>query len=290
MSNRTRTAGFTLVELLIVVIIGGLTMAAIYQTLITQDRSYRHQTAAISTQGTTRTALQLIASELREISASAGDAPIATGGSDLLMASPDSIRFRAFRKAGIICAVDPGSPPGYLDVWVPGEQFAQGDSIFIFIEDDPDTDDDDRWAKTSLQQIQSEASNPVCETQWSYDTQSLRSLPSTSVEDAEKGGLVRSYETVTYKSWQYDGEWVLARRSASGTVPLVGPILPPTDGGLRFRYFDASGNELTNPSTEAARAQVARVAVQVRAAPPPSAGPDQSVIDSLSTNVYLRGN
>lgn len=289
MMIQRRDSGFTMVELLIVVVISALALTAIYQSLITQQRTYAYQTGAIDTQGTTRMALQVIASELREVSASAGEAPLATGGSDLLVATADSIRFRAFGKAGIVCRVDPGSPPGYVDVWVPGQEFVVGDSVFLFVEGDPESDEDDSWITTQLQTVQDEASSSTCEDEWAYDTQSLRSLPSTSLLDVDKGAMVRSFDVVTYKSFTHDGQRVLGRRLNLGEmVPLVGPLAG--DDGLGFRYFDAGGNELTAPTTQAQLADVARVFVSVKAISPGAGAGNQPLVDSLSTNVYLRGN
>lgn len=288
MRNMSDHSGFSMAELLIVVVISALAMAAVYQTLISQDRTYRYQAGSIEAQNATRTSLQVLASELREISASAGETPASTGGSDLLIATSDSIRFRAFRKVGIVCAVDPGSPPGYVDVWVPGEQFVTGDSIFLFLEGDPNTEDDDTWQATDIKTVQAEASNLLCETEWSYDTQSLRGLPSGPLVDAVKGAFVRSFETVTYRKAQYDGSWVLARRVGSGPlVPLIGPI---DSAGLRFRYYDAAETEITNLAAESERARVARVNVEVIARSPGAGMRNQPLIDSLSTNIYLRGN
>ncbi|HUF12906.1 MAG TPA: prepilin-type N-terminal cleavage/methylation domain-containing protein [Longimicrobiales bacterium] len=282
-------SGFTLVELTIVVVISTIALIAIYQTLLTQERSYRYQTAAIDTQGSTRVALQLMASELRELSASAGAEPALTGGSDLLVAMRDSIRFRAFRKIGIVCTVHDASDE--LDVWVPGTAFAVGDVLALFQERDPNTDDDDTWATGLVLSGVGTATNAdQCRNEWSdYPLQKLAGLPGDTLALMERGALVRSYVTLTYGAYQWDGEWVLGRRETDGSiVPLVGPLLPPRNGGIVFRYFGLNNQELT-PSTEAERALVSRVEVTVRAMS--RGGPDHtSYVDSLGTNVYLRGN
>ena len=100
--------------------------------------------------------------------------------------------------------------------------------------------------------------------------------------------MVRSFETLTYGSYRYDDEWVLGRRGPDGNViPLVGPILSPDSGGIAFRFFDTNSREL-RPTSEADLAAVARVEITVRAVSP--GGIDGAYVDSLSTNVYLRGN
>ncbi len=286
--SRSPEAGFTLVELTIVVLISTITLIAIYQTLITQERTYRYQSAAIDAQGSTRVALQLLASELRELSASAGDNPTATGGSDLLVAGTDSISFRAFRKIGLACSVDRAG--GTVDVWTLGTPFEVGDTLFLFQEGDSLTDEDDTWvSEFALPSVGVAANAAACASEWSgHDIQSLRGLGLVIPATIERGALIRSYNTLTYGAYQYEGDWVLGRRNPGGeVVPLVGPLAASDDGGLVFRYFDAFGNELT-PSSEAERARVARIEITVRALSP--GGLDGPYVDSLSTNVYLRGN
>lgn len=279
-------SGFTLVELTVVVVISSIALVAIYQTLITQERTFRYQSAAIETQGSTRMALQVLASELREASASAGLTPATTGGSDLLMTARDSIRFRAFRKVGITCAFDRAL--GTVDVWVPGSSFEARDRLLIFQEGDSITDDDDRWASVSLPGVSGATNEAACRAEWNaYPVQGLTGLLATTAT-MERGALIRSFEILSFGAMRYDGEWVLGRINDDGTrVPLVGPLLSPDSGGIRFRYFTSTGTELT-PTTEAQRAQVARVRITVRALS--RGGIDGPYVDSLTTNVYLRGN
>lgn len=277
-------AGFTLVELTVVVVISSLALLAIYETLITQERTYRYQTAAISAQGTTRMGLSLLAAEMREISASAG-ASANMSGSDLLAASRDSVRFRAFRKVGIVCSFN--RLLGTMDVWVRGTPFVRGDRLLIFQEGDSITDEDDRWATADLLGV-GNAVNAGCATEWPADTtQGFQGL--LAVTDAvERGALVRSFERLTYGAYQHNGEWVLGRRNTDNqVVPLVGPILNPSQGGVRFQFFDVNDNEIT-PTTDAERARVSRIQVTVRALS--RGGIHGEYVDSLATNVYLRGN
>ena len=282
-------SGFTLVELTIVVVISTIALIAIYQTLVTQEQSYRYQTAAIDAQGSSRVALQLMASELREVSASAGANASRTGGSDVLVATRDSIRFRAFRRIGIVCTVHDAT--GELDVWVPGTAFQPGDVLALFQERDSLTDEDDTWA-TGLVLASVGAANNAdqCRNEWGdYPLQKLTGLPNDTLALMQRGALVRSYVTLTYGAYRWNDEWVLGRREADGSiVPLVGPLLSPDSGGIVFRYFGLNNQELT-PTTDAQRALVSRVEVTVRAMSPGGAN-NTTYVDSASTNVYLRGN
>lgn len=286
MRNPSSRSGFTLVELTVAVVIGSLALLAIYQTLITQERTYRYQTAAIDAQGSTRAGLSLLASEMREISASAGSGA-GFSLSDLRVAAADSVRFRAFRKVGIVCAFDRAL--GTIDVWVPGTQFVTGDRLMLFMEGDSTTDTDDRWEVTSLAVVGSAANEATCAGEWStYPRQGFQGMVAQA-DSIERGALIRSFETLTYGAFRHDGEWVLGRRNTDNSVvPIVGPILSPSEGGVRFQYFDENDNELISPSTEADRARVSRVQVTVRALS--RGGLHGDYVDSLTTNVYLRGN
>ena len=281
--RRNAEAGFTLVELTVVVVISSLALLAIYETLITQERTYRYQSAAIDAQGSTRTALSVLAGEIREISASAG-AAARMSGSDLLIAARDSVRFRAFRKVGIVCSFN--RLLGTADVWVPGTPFERGDRLLVFSEGDSITDEDDHWDVATLGGVGT-AVDGSCAGEWqTYPVQNLQGLL-TVTDSLERGALIRSFVPMTYGAYQHEGEWVLGRRDASGLVPLVGPTLSPSEGGVRFRYFDVNGAELT-PTTETDRSRVARIQVTVRALS--RGGLQGEYVDSLATNIYLRGN
>ena len=285
-ARRRDEAGFTLVELTIVVVISTLALIAIYQTLITQERTYRYQSAAIDAQGTSRMALQVIASELREISASAGQ-NANMGGTDLLVATRDSLRVRALRKVGIVCS-SADSLNGTVDVWAPGTPFTANDAIIFYQAGRTDTNDDDRWRTDTISAVAA-ARSATCATSWpTYTAQNLSGVAGLST--VQTGSMVRTFENVTYGNYVFDGMNVLGRRTGTAVEPLVGPLLPADSGGVTFRYFDNNNTELTTLTTDAQRSNVARVLITVRSV---SRGGDPmggDWIDSVSTNVFLRGN
>ena len=94
--------GFTLVELLVVVVLGGLMILAIYQVLITNTRVYAANNAQVQGQQSLRAGLDVLFSELREVSAEEGD---------IIGMGPDSVTIRASRAFGLVCATDYASSP-----------------------------------------------------------------------------------------------------------------------------------------------------------------------------------
>ena len=94
--------GFTLVELLIVAVLGVIVVGATYQMILTSQRAYTTQTAQLQGQQTVRAGIDILFAELRELSGVEGD---------ILEMNPDRIEIRAMRAFGLVCDVNPtGSP------------------------------------------------------------------------------------------------------------------------------------------------------------------------------------
>lgn len=273
------TAGFTMVELLVVVVVGALILGATFQVLGVQERSYRHQGAAMATQQNIRAALDVLESELREISASDGD---------LTMIQPESLTFRAYRAAGFICNLN--APGTWIVVRQQGTQpFLDNGTqqLLYFIEGTQTTGTDDDWGVTRIQKVDTGA----CDPSWGGNGTALVVPdfifpPAIGEPPVYLGAPVRSFEVFTYGLYTVDGEPVLARRDATtgSLVPIIGPLAPSPDG-LVFRYLDANGNETTNP------ANVVRIGIVVRGRTQGTGVPGQThYTDSLATQLFLRNN
>ncbi|MCJ7629944.1 MAG: prepilin-type N-terminal cleavage/methylation domain-containing protein, partial [Longimicrobiales bacterium] len=65
--------GFTLVELLIVIVLASFLVLAIYQVLITNSRAYAVNNAQIQGQQMLRAGMDVLFGELREVSSRSGD-------------------------------------------------------------------------------------------------------------------------------------------------------------------------------------------------------------------------
>ena len=124
--------GFTLVELLIVAVLGVIVVGATYQMILTSQRAYTTQTAQLQGQQTVRAGIDILFAELRELSGVEGD---------ILEMSPDRIEIRAMRAFGLVCDVNPTGSP--IRVKKIGRYFQSGDSIVVFADNDPDVASDD---------------------------------------------------------------------------------------------------------------------------------------------------
>lgn len=273
-----RSPGFTLVELVVTVVVTAAILAAVMQAVVVQQRTYREQMGILNARQTARTALELIGTELREISA--------TGG-DIYAVSRDSITFRAFRKVGVVCA---RPSTNRIEVWELGDKFVNGDSALVFSNPDPEAQPDGSWIPISVQQR--DASGTSCTEAWgNYPLTVLQMFSTYSATQVAPGALVRGFVPVTYGRYQINGEWVIGRREGKGpVVPLLGPI--EENDGLTFRYFNADDIDITPPPNTVmdatTRQSIRRIEIAVRARR--QGGGADTAVDSLVTQVALRGN
>lgn len=286
---RTARAGVTLIELLIVMVLGLIVIAGAFNTLLSQGEAYGTLNAMAATQQDNRMGIDLLTAELREVSPN----PSVLTDSDITAASSTSIQFRALRDFGIIVAQHPINkkitvvPRG---VWSSGA----GDSVLVYVDDDQSVAHDDDWQRGELKS----ASAVSCpNTTLSLALGTILPVGSTCTElelitamqhdNIFPGGPVRAFDLVTYAVDTWDGVPMLLRTEGGGE-PI--PVLRvQDDDGFELRYFDEAGNEITGTSLDAAsRASVRRIQVVLR-------GERRSVRadtyqDALVTDVYLRGS
>lgn len=272
----TDRRGFTLVELLVVAVVGTLLVMVAYQVLITNQRTYTAQNTRVQLQQTTRASLDVLFSELREVSAAGGD---------IVDYDPAELTVRAMRQVGTVCetysllfATTPQLMVRRID-----EEFAAGDSVFIFADNDEFITADDRWI---LGQATTADTTQVCPgttheaALMTFVGQSVAFLADT-VRD---GAPVRSFTRYTYGLMEYDGQSYLGRSENNGAwSPLVGPLTGVTGRpGLEFDYFDSAGN------TPASAADIRRVAVTIRSFSNARGPAGEPIVDSLSASIHMR--
>lgn len=272
--------GFTLVELIVVTVLGALVIMAALQILITNQRTYTAQNAAIQGQQSLRAGVDLLMGELREVSASDGD---------LLVMADDSVTVRVMRKLGIACQVDTtntGNP--YVVALRLGDWFAAQDSVYIYADNDEDLDRDDEWIQTQTGSVDTTVScsglGALAIPLFSGDAQEL-SFPGQkatfSNDSVRVGAPLRSYLTYTYGLYTYDGKPYLGRTTPGGDMtPLVGPL--QGSDGLAFEYRDGDGNTTTTAT------DVRQIVVTLRSGSEVVSSVGELVSDSIRTWIYTR--
>lgn len=252
MTLRERS-GFTLVELLVVVVLGSLVLMAALQVLITNQRTYTAQNAQISGQQSTRMALEVLVAELREVSPEGGD---------ILRMKQDTIAVRLMRKFSIVCGTVFTPQPQLFVVNAlsgPVTRFVAGDSVFVWADNEVDTETDDHWIPARVTVAvptavcPTDATTPA--TLLTFDGQAANFDVTT--DSVTLGAPVRSYLPFTFALTTYNGEPYLGRRQGTGAwIPIAGPLRPNT--GLEFVYRDSLNAVTATP------AEVRQIVVRVR--------------------------
>jgi prepilin-type N-terminal cleavage/methylation domain-containing protein len=265
---RTVRNGFTLVELLVVVVLGGLLLLAIYQVLITNSRTYAVNNAHIQGQQSLWAGMDVLFGELREISAEEGD---------IVEMGPDSITIRTPRAFGLVCATDYSLSPPRITAYRLGPAIEVGDSIFVFADNLPDLMTDDVWLTRVVQSVDSTA---TCGGSLGQKL-TVTNLASTG-DTVRVGAPIRAFLTYTYGLYTIGDESYLGRRvsTAGSADPLVGPLIPKR--GVTFRYLDSLG-AVTTVSTD-----VAQIEVTLRYQSQVLDSRNQLVQDSVVALVYPR--
>jgi len=273
---QSRRDGFTLVELLIVLVLGSLVLGAVYQTVVTQQRATRQTYAIIETQQNTRIGLELLASDLREISAT---------DRDLVAAEANAIRYRAMRKAGIVCAKDGGG--SWIDVAVIGEAFVRDDSVLIFNDGaNPNSAVDDTWLPARVTGVSS-GSCPGFPGAPAIN----RLTTGLSLSTIQRGAPVRSFTHTGYRLVDEAGGGVLYRMQGADSVVVLDGLRTVAQDGLRLLYWDTAGAAIPYTSLASRLNEVGRIQLKLTGtAVGGGTGSERMFTDSLVTMVYLRGN
>ena len=274
---RTRLGGrqgLTLVELLVAMVVASVVMAAIFMVLVQSQRTYGVQSERIAGQQTVRAGIDVLAAELRGISASGGD---------ILSMDDDEVEIRAPRGVAITCQVL-GTNPLEVRAVLRGGTLEQGTEVFIFADGDPDTAADDIWLSGTVASASAENTAGDCPD--NPDLELIRLTfnnvsPSAGAAGVRRGAPVRGYEVLTYGIVTDGGEPFLGWSTPGGDdVPLVGPLA--SSDGFSLQFLDASGAE-TSTATE-----VRAIRATLRTASNLSDAVGRPVADSLSILVNTR--
>lgn len=267
---KTQRRGFTLVELIVVTVLGALVVLASLQVLITNQRTYTAQSAAIQGQQTVRAAMDVLWGELREVS---------TRGGDLLSMREDSLTVRVMRKFGIACTVDTtGTGQPDLTVLKEGDWFEVGDSVHVFADNQEEVETDDVWFRARVTQVDTTYGCGLDDAQRMVFSGQRALFTADSVR---VGAPLRSYLRYTYGLYELYGDFYLGRKApGSAAEPIVGPLAEV--GGLSFSYRDADG-AVTTVSTD-----VRQIVITVRTSSGVLNSFGEPVADSITTWIYTR--
>ncbi len=267
-----------MVELIVVAVLGSLVLMAALQVLMTNQRTYTAQSVLINGQQSTRTAVEVLTNELREVSPEGGD---------ILMMSTDSVRVRLMRKFSIICGTIFSPQPQFFVMNAlqgPFTRFAVNDSVFIWSDNRVTTENDDHWIRARVTAVNTAT---VCPTNGTTPATQLTfqgqgGLFNFATDSVTLGSPVRSYVPFSFRLITFNGAPYLGRREGTGAwIPVAGPLRPTT--GLEFVYRDSLNAATTTPTA------VRQIGVRIRSG---SRGVlnslGQPVTDSLFAWVYAR--
>lgn len=265
--NKRDRRGFTIVELMIVAVLGALVVGATYEILLTNQRAFTVQTAQIRGQQTVRAGLSVLFGELREAGRSGGD---------LLSMTPTRVRVRVMRAFGLVCGTSvTGSP---IRVKKVGRFFEPADSIFVFADNDPRRSRDDTILAGIVTVVDTTQSCTGTDTAQVLTVPAL--VGALATDTVRLGAPVRAYSVYTYGLYKVAGDYYLAREStAAGVERLVGPL---SENGITFTYLDSLSNVTTVATS------VSQIEITIRSLANVIDSRGKPVADSLTTRVTLR--
>jgi Tfp pilus assembly protein PilW len=277
MMARSSRLGFTLAELLVYIVVAGLIMSGAYRLMITQSRAFTKQREVLDVRETARSAVQLLAWDLRH----AG-----MGGGPLAVLNANSVTLRSAQGSGIVCGKHPLLPRFALWKTSGTLQATADDSALVY------SIARGQWRQMKITQVGTPAAMgiPACALPGAPVPDVVVQIAVVSPLDTASiivGAPFRAYRRTEYAEFAANGRWWLGRRvgGAAGYEQLTGPLLAPAAGGLAFIYRDTLGAVTANP------AAVRSVAITLRAQSFKRArfsGTAANQVDSLTTVVALR--
>ena len=284
--------GFSLLEILVVIILLGLVMGVMLRLVVRQQRFYRGANAVMETRSQLRQAAALLPMQVRSTAPAVGTVAGPATTSDFLVLADSALELRATVGSSIVCTKVSTTqielPPttlasgNVLSSWWTAPQ--ANDALFVY-DDAGDGAADDGWFMTRITAVAS--GTGYCAPAQGFTTAAdaaeprllltvSPALPATVIQ----GAPIRFVRQARFSFYQSgDEQWYLGYRevppgssAALSTIaiqPVSGPYRPfstdTSETGVLFRYFTANGAQITG-TTLADRMAVARVQLTVRGA------------------------
>ena len=305
-----RRSGFTLTELMMVVVLVSIVGLMLTMILVRQSRFHRAVQDVSEARNRMRDIATIVPTDLRGAS---------TAENDILAFGQDSLQFRAFIGTSIVCQWGSQTvvylPPKVLgsgDVytaWInpPGP----GDLAYMYDDGTQVGNFDDSWDRFTIQDTSSSILGTWCPSTMSpaYTaatdlTQRYKITLSQNADTTriKHGAVIRFAREVRYSGYKAaDGLWYMGYQTCTpdsdplkpgscGTREvLAGPIMPMTTDtnttGLFFKFYDKNGTVLTAAGDAS---KIARVTINVRTASTSVRAAVATAVNSIAGGDSLR--
>lgn len=262
-------AGFSLVELLVILVLSTIVMGGLTSVLVRQQRFYRGTADLTETRSQIRQAAAILPSDLRGVS---------TVGGDIIQMSDTSIVFRATIGQAVACVLAVNSiviPPVTLSNKNTLASFSStpqaGDTVFVYDDGLSDAANDDVWRGygiTAAPTTTTATTAPCTSLTGIDDAATARSsfaLDGKLSPTIQIGAPMRFVRRTRYSLYRAaDGAWYLGycAPDCGGATPqpIAGPFLPGdgSSAGVSFSYQNDAGSATAVP------AAVTQVSIVVR--------------------------
>ena len=245
----TARRGFSLVEMLIVIVLLAVVLSAVMTIFVQQQRFYSDSAAIMQTRSSTRDAASVLQSDLHALSPKSGD---------IYSMGPSFIEFRAQPGSSVVCTIDGTRkiltvPPinvsteSGLTSWLSAP--VSTDTVLIL---DPGANAaavDDVPAAAGNCPISTGLTTTAAEAAGGYTLHIEPALTATT----PVGAPMRFVRRARYELYQEaSGNWYLGYYdcikqrvpSCNSLAPVAGPYVPPNvggTGGIVFSFLDSTG-------------------------------------------------
>lgn len=287
-------SGFTFIEVIVAMLIGGVVIASIFQLLQANSRFIELQSAREEVQQNARAALELIAAEVR-----------ATAPDGIVEMTPQSVRLLQPRAWGLLC--EPATPVvsvvhGVFAAGVlPDEELygRQHWGVALSQRSDPLHGP---GAFRYLRAPAEPASEPSCTglTTLSGPDRVFRGFQGgagafVAGDPVPAGAPLMIFEEVAYDvaastSGGVPGLWIRRMTGYAGSQPNMQPMAGPVEAedGLHFTYLRADG---VTPATMPDQVRLIEIRVITRSGRPIAGGaPPMHLVDTVAAVVSLRNS
>lgn len=248
--------GFSIIELAVALTLSAVVASAGYVVLDRTRRAYATQLARVELNQDVRTAIAILAGELRSLDPGDPD------GSDIVAMTPASLSYRATRSLRFLCR-EPVSATQQITL-AADPRFGDEDlsldprALLLYARGDSSAHPAGRWLRITASR---RAEGAVCPGGRAGTAVWLTDVTPVELSQVEVGAPLRSTELLRIQPYRdADGVyWLGVRTGGLGGVwsdlqPFAGPVAA---GGLQFDYYDTEGRVASSP------ASVARIGLTV---------------------------